>query len=78
MKNDGDKMKLKSRLVAKGFEKNCHEEILKYSSIIDTSSLRALLSVIAQHNWSVNTIDIKTAFLQGEEFEQNFYIRGIY
>ena len=29
-KNDGDKMKLKSRLVIKGFEEDCLEEIPKY------------------------------------------------
>ena len=68
-------MKLKSKLVAKGFEEDCLEEIPKYSPTIDKSSLRAVLSVIAQHNWSVNTIDIKTAFLQGEEVEQNVYTR---
>ena len=70
-----DKMKLKSRLVSKGFEEDCLEEIPKYSPTINRSSLRAVLSVIVQHNWSVNTIDIKTAFLQGEEFERNVYIK---
>ena len=74
VKNDIDKLKLKSRLVAKEFEEDCLEEIPKYSPTINKSSRRAVLSVIAQHNWSVNTIDIKTAFLQGEEFEWNFYI----
>ena len=54
MKNNSDKMKLKYRLVAKGFEEDCLEEIPKYSSTIDKSSLRAMLSLIAQHNWSVN------------------------
>ena len=68
-------MKLKSWLVAKGFEEDCLEEIQKYSPTIDKSSLRAVLLVIAQHNWSVNTIDIKTAFLQSEEFQWNVYIR---
>ena len=77
VKNDGDKMKLKSRLVAKGFEEECLEQIPKYSPTIDKSSLRAVLSVIAQHNWSVYTIDIKAAFLQGEEFEQNVLIRPL-
>ena len=27
-----------------------------------------------QHNWSVSTIDIKTAFLRGGEFEWNVHI----
>ena len=48
VKNDGDDMiKLKSRLVAKGFEEDCFEEIPKYSPTIDKSSLRTVLSVIA-------------------------------
>ena len=75
VKNDGDKMKLKSRLIAKRFEEDCLEEIPKYSPTIDKSSLKAAFPVIAQHNWSVNIINIKTAFLQGEEFERNVYIR---
>ena len=56
MKNDGDKMKLKSRLVAKGFEEDCFQEIPKYSPTIDKLSLRAVVSVIAQHNWSVKPL----------------------
>ena len=73
VKNDGDKMKLKSTLVEKGLEEDCLEEIPKYSPTIDKSSLRAVLSITAQHNWSVNTIDIKTAFLQSKKFERNVY-----
>ena len=71
---NGDKMKLKSTLVAKEFEEECLEEIPKYS-LINKLTLRAVLSVCAQHDWSVNTIDIKTAFLQGEEFQWNVYIK---
>ena len=68
MKN-GDKLKLKSRLAAKRFEEDCLEEIPKYSPTIDKSSLRAVLSVITQHNWSVNAIDIKTV---GKEATNSF------
>ena len=60
VKNDGDKMKLKSRSVAKRFEKDCLGEMPKYLRTINKSSLKA---VISQQSWWVNTIDIKTAFL---------------
>ena len=76
VKNDVEKMKLKFKLIAKGFDEDCLEKIPKYSPTINKSSLRTVLSVIAPYNWSVNTIDIKTAFLQGKEFEWNVYIRA--
>ena len=76
MENDGDKMKLKSRLLAKGFEEDYDEEILKNSTTITKSSLRTELSVIVQYNGSVNTYDIKTAFLLDVKIEQNVYIRS--
>ena len=63
VKMEGNKMKLKSRLVAKEFEEDCQEEILKYSLTIDKSFLRAVLSVFAQHNWSISTVTAKTVFL---------------
>ena len=47
VKNEGEKIKLKSMLVAKGFEEDCLEEIPKYSPTIEKSSLRAVLLVIA-------------------------------
>ena len=75
VKNDGDKMKLKSRLVVKGFEEDCLEEKPKYSPTIYKLSRRAVLSVITQHNWSVSMIEIKTVFFLSEEYEWNVYIR---
>ena len=47
MRNDGDKMKLKSTLIVKGFEEDCLKEIPKYSPTIDKSSLRAVLLIFA-------------------------------
>ena len=50
VKNDGEKINLKSSLVANRFEEDCLDRIPKYSPTIDKSSLRVVLSIIAQHN----------------------------
>lgn len=60
--NNSDK-KLKSRLVIKGFEEHYLKEIAKNSPTIDKSFLRIVLLVIAQYNWSVNTIDINKDYI---------------
>ena len=66
--------KLKSRLVARGFEDLDKDIVNKNSPTCDKQALRVVLSVIAQRNWKINTIDIKTAFLQGEKLEREVYI----
>ena len=39
------------------------------------SSVRLLLAVNASLNWTVNSIDFKTAFLQGDPIEWEIYMR---
>ena len=64
----------KARLVAKGFEEDCLDEIQKNSPTCDKQSLRLVLSIIMQKKWSINSIDIKTAFLQGEKMQRKVYL----
>ena len=70
-----NKLQRKARLCAKGFEEDCLDEIKKNSPTCDKQSLRLVLSVIAQKKWKINSIDIKTAFLQGEQIQREVFLR---
>ena len=65
----------KARLVAKGFEEDCLDEIPKNSCTCDKQSLRLILSIIACKKWKINSMDIKTAFLQRKEMEREVYLK---
>ena len=74
MKDVDNQQILKARLVVKGFEEPSKDEILKDSPTCSKETLRVLLSIIAQKKWKLNSIDIKAAFLQGENFDREIYI----
>ncbi|CAC5415686.1 unnamed protein product [Mytilus coruscus] len=65
----------KATLVAKGFEEDSLDEIPKNSPTSEKQSLRLILSIIANKRWSINSVDIKTAFLQGEKMQREVYLR---
>lgn len=65
----------KARLVARGFEDSEKDCIKKDSPTCCKESLRLFLAIAAQRNWCVNSMDIKTAFLQGSPLHRNVYIR---
>ena len=71
MKN-GQK-KIKSRLVARGFEEN-QEVLWTDSPTCAEETLRILLIVSARNKWKCQAIDIKTAFLQSEPIEREAYV----
>ena len=64
----------KARLVARGFEDH-HVDIQTDSPTCATESIRTVLAVIAQKQWEVQTMDIKTAFLQGADMSRTVYIK---
>ena len=68
-------MKRKARLIAKCFEEDCLDEIMKNSPTRDKQPLRIVLSVIKRRKWNINCIDIKTAFLQGEKIQREVFLR---
>ena len=37
-------------------------------------SLRIILTVICSFGWRINSMDVKTAFLQGKRFERTVYV----
>lgn len=65
----------KARLVARGFEELCKDEIQRDSPTCTMESLKLILAVLAQKGWKPFSMDIKTAFLQGHLIERDVFIR---
>ena len=68
-------LKHKARLVARGFEEIPNNEISTDSPTCASESLRLVLAIFAQNNWIPHSMDIKTAFLQGQNIERDIFIR---
>ena len=65
--------KYKARLVVRGFE---DVDVSNTDSpTCEKSSLRILLSLSKAHNWKVESIDIKAAFLQSEELDRIVFVK---
>ena len=65
----------KAKLVARGFEDDEIDTVDKQSQTCSKEAFRILLTMAASHNWTVNSIDIKSAFLQGERASRDIYLR---
>lgn len=64
IKEDG---RYKARLVIKGCEQRYGIDYLEtFSPVVSTNSLRILFALAAKENYSLLTLDVKTAFLYGE------------
>ena len=75
MKKSGEgNMIPKARYVVRGFEEDT-SNIVSDSPTCSKDSLRALITVACQKKWRINSIDIKTAFLQGEEITRDVYLK---
>ncbi|XP_062575311.1 uncharacterized protein LOC134267393 [Saccostrea cucullata] len=72
LKDTDEGKKHKARLVARGFEEIDREAIPKDSPTCGSDSVRLVLTVLAQRNWSVYTMDIKTAFLKVQKLDARF------
>lgn len=51
------------------------EELQKDSASCASESLKMIMAVICQNKWQLNSMDIKAAFLQGEELTRNVFIK---
>jgi hypothetical protein len=71
----GGETKPKARLVAKGFQDPDKDTLTCAAPTAHKSSLRLALAICAMMGWSPNSIDIKTAFLQGEPIQREVYLR---
>ena len=66
---------IKARLVARGFEEELEESITSESPTCSKEVLRIALFVILMMQWSCNTMDIKSAYLQGQGINREVYLQ---
>ena len=76
MKRDdsNNKSVTKARLVVKGFTESL-DRIDKESLVVSREVIKVFLSVASISGWTLKSIDIKTAFLQGKPLEKEILIR---
>ena len=70
---EGEKI-CKARLVARGFE----EEIAEWEKDAPTcnaETLKFCLSIMKMKKWTCYTLDVKTAYLQGDEIRREVYLK---
>jgi len=71
---DGSFQRNKARLVAKGFHQQQGFDYFEtFSPVIKPVTIRIILTLALQLNWSVNQIDINNAFLYGD-LEESIYM----
>ena len=64
----------KARLCAKGFEEYT-ENMKKNSPTCDKESVRLLLALASINSWDCHTVDVKSAYLQGNKIEREVYLK---
>ena len=69
-------MKAKARLCVKGFQDPDIDDIFTMSPTGGKLTWRVCIALCVQNNWPPNTIDVKTAFLQGEPLTRNVFMRA--
>jgi len=74
MKERDGQLVPKARLVARGFEE-FGADIERDSPTCSSEALKVVLSIIACMSWKPNSMDVKTAFLQGTKLEREVFIR---
>ena len=68
------KEKRKARLVARGFEDVPLSSESTVSPTCRKECLRLLFSIVASNNWNISSIDITSAFLQGNSMDRLVYL----
>ena len=64
---------VKARLVARGFEEV--QDFRTDSPTCSKEGLRVVLLILVSHSWSLHSLDVKTAFLQGEPINRDLYVK---
>lgn len=65
--------KVKARLVARGFEEMC--VMRKDSPTVTKVVVRLLFSLAASYNWTVDTLDVTSAFLQAKGTMRDVFVK---
>ena len=63
----------KARLCARGFEEV--QDFRKDSPTCSKETIRVVLALASSHGWSVNSLDVSRAFLQGDHFDRTVYVK---
>ena len=63
----------KARLVARGFEEN-YKKMQTDAPTCSPESLKLCLSIMMIRGWECQSLDVKTAYLQGNEIKREIYI----
>ena len=66
--------RVKARLVARGFEEENIDEIRCDSPTIKKENLRLVCAVIASHEWTLHSMDVTSAFLQGTPISRTVHL----
>ena len=61
---------IKARLVVRGFEENT-SDLKKDSPTCSREAIRILITIASSMKWKCHSIDIKSAYLQGNNTEKN-------
>lgn len=71
----GKLLKYKARLVDKGFTQQIGIDYNEtYAPVMKLESLKVLLATVAQEDWELHQVDVKTAYLYGE-LEETIYMQ---
>ena len=73
MKSDGSVDRYKARLVAKGFSQKPHLDYTEtFAPVAKFASLRTVLAIAAAEDMEVHTMDVSSAFLNGDLDEETY------
>ena len=73
-KTKNDQIVTKARLVARGFEENT-DDLQKDSPTCSRRAIRMLIAIAASKNWNCHTVDVKSAYLQGDKINREVFLR---
>ena len=70
-KSDGSIDKYKARLVAKGYSQTEGIDYAEtFAPVAKLNIIKLLIALATKHNWKLNQLDVKSAFLNGELKEE--------
>ena len=64
----------KARLVVRGFEEDT-SGLLKDAPTCSREAIRILIAIASSKQWVCHTVDVKSAYLQGDKIQRNIYLR---